>query len=319
MVTSVDPDVLLAGVRAGRPRAVGRLISLVESSSPLVPALVAALAPDTGRALVVGLTGAPGVGKSSAVGALVARLRVRGERVGVLAVDPTSPFSGGAVLGDRVRMQEHALDTGVHIRSMATRGELGGLAVAVPAALRVLDAAGCGTTLVETVGVGQSEVAVAATADVTLVLLAPGAGDGVQLAKAGVLEVADVLVVTKADREGADGLARELRAMVAHGQREPGDWVPPVVQLSSVLGSVAASGVDDVLAAVAAFAEHQRGTGGWAARRARRARGEVEQLVLAQVRAEAPGGAGELDRLAGEVAAGRLDPYAAARTLLAAR
>ncbi|HEY0238506.1 MAG TPA: methylmalonyl Co-A mutase-associated GTPase MeaB [Friedmanniella sp.] len=312
MVTAVDPVTLLAGVRAGRPRAIGRLISLVESGSPLVPGLVAAMAGDTGRALVVGLTGAPGVGKSTAVGAVVARLRERGERVGVLAVDPTSPFSGGAVLGDRVRMQEHALDTGVHIRSMATRGELGGLAAAVPAALRVLDAAGCVTTLVETVGVGQSEVAVAATADVTLVLLAPGAGDGVQLAKAGVLEVADVLVVTKADTAGASGLAAELRAMVAHGQREPGSWVPPVVQLSSVEGT----GVDDLLAAVATFAEHQRGSGGFAARRTRRARGEVEQLVLAEVRASAPGGAGELDRLAAEVAAGRLDPYAAARDLL---
>ena len=313
MVTAVDPDELLAGVRAGRPRAVGRLISLVESSSPLVPALVAALTPDTGRALVVGLTGAPGVGKSSAVGALVARLRSAGERVGVLAVDPTSPYTGGAVLGDRVRLQEHALDPGVHIRSMATRGELGGLAVAVPAALRVLDAAGCTTTLVETVGVGQSEVAVAATADVTLVLLAPGAGDGVQLAKAGVLEVADVLVVTKADRDGAPGLARELRAMVAHGHREPGAWTPPVVLLSSVEGT----GVDDVLGAVADFAEHQRRTGGFAERRTGRARGEVEQLVIAQVRASAPGGAGRLDHLAAEVAAGRLDPYAAARALLA--
>ena len=314
VVTALDPAALLAGVRAGRPRAVGRLISLVESSSALVPDLVAALAPDTGRALVVGLTGAPGVGKSSAVGALVAQLRRRGERVGVLAVDPTSPFTGGAVLGDRVRMQEHALDTGVHIRSMATRGELGGLAAAVPAALRVLDAAGCGTTLVETVGVGQSEVAVAATADVTLVLLAPGAGDSVQLAKAGVLEVADVLVVTKADRDGASALARELRAMVAHGQRDPGAWSPPVVLLSSLDGT----GVDDVLEAVAAFAAHQRATGGWEARRARRARGEVEQLVLAAVRANAPGGAGKLDRLAAEVASGHLDPYAAARELLSA-
>lgn len=314
-MTAVDPATLLAGVRAGRPRSIGRLISLVETGSALVPGLVAAMTADTGRALVVGLTGAPGVGKSSAVGALVARLRGRGERVGVLAVDPTSPFSGGAVLGDRVRMQEHALDTGVHIRSMATRGELGGLAAAVPAALRVLDAAGCATTLVETVGVGQSEVAVAATADVTLVLLAPGAGDGVQLAKAGVLEVADVLVVTKADTAGATGLARELRAMVAHGQHEPGGWVPPVVLLSSV----EATGVDEVLEAVLAFAGHQRRTGGFEARRTRRARGEVEQLVLAAVRANAPGGAEELDRLAGEVAAGRLDPYAAAQRLLSAR
>jgi len=316
MVTALDPAALLRGVRAGRPRAVGRAISLVEASSPLVPALVAGLAPDTGRALVVGLTGSPGVGKSSAVGALVARLRERDERVGVLAVDPTSPFSGGAVLGDRVRMQEHALDPGVHIRSMATRGELGGLAAAVPAALRVLDAAGCTTTLVETVGVGQSEVAVAATADVTLVLLAPGAGDGVQLAKAGVLEVADVLVVSKADRDGASALAQELRAMVNHGvnhgRSEPGAWAPPVVLLSST----DRTGLDEVLGAVADFVAHQRASGGWERRRARRARGEVEQLVLARVRADAPGGGGELDRVAAEVAAGRLDPYEAARQLL---
>jgi len=316
MVTALDPAALLRGVREGRPRAVGRAISLVEASSPLVPALVAGLAPDTGRALVVGLTGSPGVGKSSAVGALVARLRERDERVGVLAVDPTSPFSGGAVLGDRVRMQEHALDPGVHIRSMATRGELGGLAAAVPAALRVLDAAGCATTLVETVGVGQSEVAVAATADVTLVLLAPGAGDGVQLAKAGVLEVADVLVVSKADRDGASALAQELRAMVNHGvnhgRSEPGAWAPPVVLLSST----DRTGLDEVLGAVADFVAHQRASGGWERRRARRARGEVEQLVLARVRADAPGGGGELDRVAAEVAAGRLDPYEAARQLL---
>ncbi|SEQ32567.1 methylmalonyl Co-A mutase-associated GTPase MeaB [Microlunatus flavus] len=312
MVTVTDPDALVDGVRAGRPRAVGRAISLVEASSPLVPALVADLAPDTGRALVVGLTGAPGVGKSSAVGALVTALRRGGERVGVLAVDPTSPFSGGAVLGDRVRMQEHALDPGVHIRSMATRGDLGGLAVAVPAALRVLDAAGCTTTLVETVGVGQSEVAVAATADVTLVLLAPGAGDGVQLAKAGVLEVADVLVVTKADRDGASALAAELRAMVNHSQRAPDAWAPPVVLLSSSEGT----GVEDVLAAVEAFVGRQRRTGGWATRRTRRARGEVEQLVLAQVRARAAHGRADLDRVAAEVAAGRLDPYAAAREVL---
>ena len=312
MVTATDPDALLAGVRAGRARAVGRAISLVENASPLVEALVAGLAPDTGRALVVGLTGSPGVGKSSAVGALVTALRARDERVGVLAVDPTSPFTGGAVLGDRVRMQEHALDPQVHIRSMATRGELGGLAAAVPAALRVLDAAGCTTTLVETVGVGQSEVAVAATADVTLVLLAPGAGDGVQLAKAGVLEVADVLVVSKSDRDGASALAQELRAAVNHSPREPDAWTPVVVPLSSAEGT----GVDDVLAAVDAFVAHQRSSGGWEARRTRRARGEVEQLVLARVRASATRGRADLDRVAGEVAAGRLDPYAAARLVL---
>jgi LAO/AO transport system kinase len=203
----------------------------------------------------------------------------------------------------------------VHSRAMATRGELGGRAAAVPAALRVLDAAGCTTTLVETVGVGQSEVAVAATADATLVLLAPGAGDGVQLAKAGVLEVADVLVVSKADRDGASALAQELRASVNHGRASasgPEGWTPPVVSLSSTEGR----GVDDVLEAVGAFVEHQRATGGWDARRTRRARGEVEQLVLARVRASATRGAADLDRVAAEVAGGRLDPYAAARLVL---
>ena len=293
------------GVRAwapGRPAALGGVVPAPDGDAPdgppeVIVAFVHAAA-DVGPAL-----------------ARVLPHYADGRRVGVLAVDPSSPFTGGAVLGDRVRMQEHALDDRVHIRSMATRGALGGLAVAVPAALRVLDAAGCDTTLLETVGVGQSEVAVAATADVTLVLLAPGAGDGVQLAKAGVLEVADVLVVTRADSDAAAALAREVRAMVRLGQPAPGGWVPPVVLLSSTEGT----GLDELLAAVAAFVEHQRHSGGWAERRTRRARGEVEQLVLAQVRAAVPGGSAGLDRVAAEVAAGRLDPYAAARRLLDAQ
>src|SRR5687768_18382980 len=184
------------------------------------------LAPDTGRAHIVGLTGAPGVGKSTTVTCLVRGLRARGTRVGVLAVDPSSPFSGGALLGDRVRMQEHALDRDVYIRSMASRGHLGGLSWSTPQALRVLDAAGCDVVLVETVGVGQSEVEVAGLADTTVVLLAPGAGDGIQAAKAGILEIGDIYVVNKSDRDGADQLRRDLRSMIALGDRSEGSWRP---------------------------------------------------------------------------------------------
>ena len=215
------PDVedLVARARRGEHRAVARLISLVETDTAAGRALLrevaARLAPYTGRAHVVGLTGPPGVGKSTSTSALVAALRRRGRRVGVLAVDPSSPFSGGALLGDRVRMGEHATDEGVFIRSMASRGHLGGLAWSTPQALRVLDAAGCDVVLVETVGVGQSEVEIVALADTTVVLLAPGMGDGVQAAKAGILEVADVLAVNKADHEGARRTVRDLESAIA--------------------------------------------------------------------------------------------------------
>src|SRR5690349_16192681 len=190
---------------------------------------MAALAPYAGHAQIVGITGSPGVGKSTSTSALVGELRRAGRRVGVLAVDPSSPFSGGALLGDRVRMQEHALDRDVYIRSMATRGHLGGLAVATPQALRAFDAAGFDTVIVETVGVGQSELEVAQTADPVLVLLAPGMGDGIQAAKAGILEIGDIFVVNKSDRDGAQALVRELRTMIALAQREPEDWKPPIV------------------------------------------------------------------------------------------
>ena len=195
---------LVDAAQSGHPRAVARLISLVEDAAPSLRSVMAALAPLTGQAHVVGLTGAPGVGKSTTTSALVSAYRARGLRVGVLAVDPSSPFSGGALLGDRVRMQDHALDAEVYIRSMASRGHLGGLASATPQALRVLDAAGCDIVLVETVGVGQSEVEIAGAADTTVVLLAPGMGDGIQAAKAGILEIGDVYAVNKADRDGAD-------------------------------------------------------------------------------------------------------------------
>lgn len=204
-----------------------RLISLVEGASGQLREVMAALAPLAGNAYVVGLTGSPGVGKSTSTSALVTAYRRQGRRVGVLAVDPSSPFSGGALLGDRVRMSDHASDPGVYIRSMATRGHLGGLAWAAPQAIRVLDAAGCDVILVETVGVGQSEVEIAAQADTSVVLLAPGMGDGVQAAKAGILEIGDVYVVNKADRDGAHSTARELNHMLGLGaSRSPGDWRP---------------------------------------------------------------------------------------------
>jgi len=203
------PD-LVERARDGDARAVARLVSLVEDASPMLREVMAGLAPHAGHAQIVGITGSPGVGKSTSTNALVAALRTTGKRVGVLAVDPSSPFSGGALLGDRVRMQDHALDPDVYIRSMASRGHLGGLSWSTPQALRVLDAAGCDVVLIETVGVGQSEVEIAGLADTTLVLVAPGMGDGIQAAKAGILEIGDIYVINKADREGADTVRRDL-------------------------------------------------------------------------------------------------------------
>jgi len=312
----VDVPALVAQARDGRPGAVARLISLVEDAHPALREVMAALAPDTGRATVVGLTGAPGVGKSTTTSALVGELRKAGRRVGVLAVDPSSPFSGGALLGDRVRMQEHALDDGVYIRSMASRGHLGGLAWATPQALRVLDAAGCDVVLVETVGVGQSEVDVAALADTTVVLLAPGMGDGIQAAKAGILEVGDVLVVNKADRDGADATVRDLRHMLGLGERRaPGDWRPPVVRAVATTGE----GLPDVVAALDKHRAWLAEDGRLERRRARRAAGEVEAIALTELRGRLGDlrGGRLLDELAAEVVAGRTDPYTAADRLLA--
>ncbi len=304
---------LLTGVRAGAPRAVARAVTLVENGSPALPALMAGLAAATGRAQVVGITGPPGVGKSTTTNALIRELRRRGHRVGVLAVDPSSPFTGGAVLGDRIRMQEHALDPEVFIRSMATRGHLGGLSVATPQALRVLDAAGCDHVLVETVGVGQSEVEVVGLADTTVVLLAPGMGDAVQAAKAGVLEIGDLFVVNKADRDGAQPLVRELRSMIGLASRAPGEWKPPV------LTTVAQDdqGVAELLDRIGSFSDHQRASGAGVFRRHARARLEIEGLALATLRARpAWAGGPRLDDLAVEVSEGRLDAYAAAARLL---
>jgi LAO/AO transport system kinase len=305
---------LLERLRAGDHRAVARLISWVEDGDrDQLREAAEALNPAAGRAQVIGLTGSPGVGKSTLAGALVAAYRDQGLTVGVLAIDPSSPFTGGALLGDRVRMQAHALDQGVYIRSMATRGHLGGLAWATPQAVRVLDAAGCDVVLVETVGVGQAEVEVAGLADTTLVALAPGFGDAVQVAKAGILEVADVFVVNKADRDGAQVVARDLRQMLHLGEARP--WQVPVVLTVAERGD----GVGELVEAIAAHRRHLESSGELDRRRHHRAAREVEEVALASLRAELGTlGHGEaLDTLAEQVAAGKLGPYSAADQLLA--
>ncbi|MGB5953408.1 MAG: methylmalonyl Co-A mutase-associated GTPase MeaB [Ornithinimicrobium sp.] len=312
----VDVDALVAAARAASPRAVARLITLVENGDPALPQIMASLAPHTGHASIIGLTGSPGVGKSTTTTMLVHAFREEGKRVGVLAVDPSSPFSGGALLGDRIRMVDHSADPEVYVRSMASRGHLGGLSWATPQALRVLDGAGCDVVIVETVGVGQSEVEIAGLADTTVVLLAPGMGDGVQAAKAGILEVGDVFVVNKADRDGADATVRELRHMISLGDRsEPGVWRPPVLKTIADR----AEGRDEVMEALAKHRSHGVASGALHARRAARARREVEAIVLAKLQRKI----GQLDsgealpHLADQVAAGQIDPYAAAENVLA--
>ena len=301
---------------AGDARALARLVSLVENGAPELRPVMKALAPLTGGARVIGLTGAPGVGKSTMTTALVSAYRERDLRVGVLAVDPTSPFTGGALLGDRVRMQDHATDPGVFIRSMASRGHLGGLAAATPQALRVLDAAGFGPVLVETVGVGQAEVEVASLADTTLVLVAPGTGDAVQAAKAGILEVGDIFVVNKCDNPGAQETVRNLRTMIAMAERGKGDWKPPIVMTTATAGE----GIADLTAALDAHWSWLDSSGERDRRRRARAREEVAAVAVAALRQRMGGlpGDSRLDELAARVAAGELDPYSAADELVAA-
>ena len=311
--TASVPD-LVARAREGDPRAVARLISLVEDESPLLREVMAALAPLAGNAQVIGVTGSPGVGKSTSSNQLVGALRRRDKRVGVLAVDPSSPFSGGALLGDRIRMQDHALDPDVYIRSMASRGHLGGLAWTTPQALRVLDAAGCDVILVETVGVGQSEVEIAGLADTTMVLLAPGMGDGIQAAKAGILEIGDIYVINKADRDGADQVRRDLRSMIALGERREGAWNPPIVKTIAQTGE----GVEEVVDEIDRHREWLESSGEMETRRVRRARDEIEAIAVTALRARWGDvhGRSELDGLAAAVVAGESDPYAAADELI---
>jgi LAO/AO transport system kinase len=308
------PERLVSGARAGDARALARLVSLVENASPELRPIMRAVAPLAGRARVIGLTGAPGVGKSTLTGALVAAYRARGLRVAVLAVDPTSPFSGGALLGDRVRMQAHATDDGVFIRSMASRGHLGGLSLAAPQAVRVLDAAGFDVILVETVGVGQAEVEIASLADSTVIIVAPGMGDSVQAAKAGILEVADVFVVNKSDRPGAQEAVRDLRAMIALAGADRG-WKPSIVSAVAVSGT----GLDELAERLEKHWSWLAESGELDRRRLARARAEVSGIAVAGLRERlgALPGESRLEELAGRVARGELDAFTAADELIA--
>lgn len=317
MARQVDVPALVEAARRGAPRAVARLISLVEDAHPALREVMAALAPHTGRAHIIGITGSPGVGKSTSTNVLVTVLRKQGKRVGVLAVDPSSPFSGGALLGDRVRMQDHALDPEVYIRSLASRGHLGGLSSATPQAMRVLDAAGCDVVLVETVGVGQSEVEIVGMADTTIVLLAPGMGDGIQAAKAGILEIGDLFVVNKADRDGADATVRDIRHMISLGDRtQPHLWRPPVLKTMADR----MHGVEEVVEGIEKHLAWMTEHGELERRRRARAADEIEAIVLGDLRARM----GDLrdghsiDDLAASVVAGETDPYRASDEVLTA-
>jgi LAO/AO transport system kinase len=305
-------DDVVSGVLEGERRAMARAISMVEDGAEGLPELIAGIYPQTGRAYTVGLTGSPGVGKSSLAAEMVKSARARDRSVAVLAIDPTSPFTGGALLGDRLRMQSHATDPGVFIRSMATRGHLGGLALAAPEAVMVLDASGVDLIFVETVGVGQAEVEVATRADTTLVVVAPGWGDAVQASKAGILEVADVFVVNKADRDGAGEAVRDLELMLKMGPEL--DWTPPVVKTATVTGE----GIDDLWEAIDSHRKHLESGGDLERRRRRRIMDEVEAMAAARLRERAAAmlERGELERLADDLSARTVDPYRAVDMLI---
>ncbi|TMK20756.1 MAG: methylmalonyl Co-A mutase-associated GTPase MeaB [Actinobacteria bacterium] len=304
----MEVEGLVGGVLAGDRRAVARAISLVEDGRPELERLSAGIYGATGRAATVGITGAPGVGKSTLAGALVGALRADERRVAILAVDPTSPYTGGALLGDRVRMQEHATDPDVFIRSMATRGHLGGMALAAPEGVRILDAAGYDVVMVETVGVGQAEVEVAAATDTTVVMLAPGLGDAVQMAKAGILEVADVFVVNKADRNGAAEVLRELRQMLHLGAKR--DWDPPVLSVAATTGDVSA-----VWAAVEEHDAWARSSGARDAKRRARLLAEVESLAAERFKLAVADALAADPALVTDLTERRVDPYRAAAAL----
>jgi len=306
----MDADQMIDGVRAGDRRSVARAISAVEDGAPELEALSSGIYASTGRASTMGITGAPGVGKSTLAGELVRLARDRDLSVAVLAVDPTSPYTGGALLGDRVRMQEHATDPGVFIRSMATRGHLGGMALAAPEAVRILDAAGYAWVVVETVGVGQAEVEVVAATDTAIVVLAPGLGDAVQMAKAGILEAADVFVVNKADREGASDVVRELRQMLHLGEAR--DWDPPVLAVSAANRD----GLEGLWDVIEEHRRHAEASGELARRRRTRLVHEVEVLAAERFRREASLVLAADPSLVHGLEARRLDPYRAAAMLL---
>jgi LAO/AO transport system kinase len=309
----MTPDPLTAGVIAGDARAIARAISLVEDDTAAGTELLQAIFVKSGRAQLVGVTGPPGAGKSTLVDRLTAYIRSDGKTVGIIAVDPTSPFTGGAVLGDRVRMGRHYADAGVFIRSMATRGHLGGLARATGDVALILDAAGKDIVVIETVGVGQGEVDIARTADVSIVMLVPGTGDEIQALKAGIMEIADIFVVNQADREGADNLVQAIASNQALQPAAAGEWRPPILKTVATAGD----GVAELWAAIGRFLAHSSSVA--AARRrqrqAYRLRDLLSQRLLQELERSLP--AGELDRLVDRITTRELDPYSVARDLLA--
>ena len=270
--------VLIESAIAGDVRALGKALSVIEDSTPEVTQLLAGI-PEAGNAQIIGITGPPGVGKSTTTGALISEYRKQNLRVAVLAVDPSSPVTGGAVLGDRIRMQEHALDEGVFIRSMSSRGQLGGLSSATQAASKVLDAVGFDVVIVETVGVGQSEVDVVNAVDTVVLVLAPGAGDGVQAAKAGILEIADIYVVNKADRDGAEGVVRELRSMIGLGSRPSNLWTPEIVTTTATTGQ----GLPELVSAIASHQKWAIASGDRVARAITRANLNLRRAVMTSI------------------------------------
>jgi LAO/AO transport system kinase len=305
---------LIERVLAGEPRAVARAISVVEDGVSGSSELMRGVFPHTGRGLVVGITGSPGAGKSSLVDKLAGLYRARGERVGIVAVDPSSPFTGGAILGDRIRMQALGLDPGVFIRSMATRGNLGGLARATVDAVAILDAAGYGKVVVETVGVGQDEVEIVKTADCSVVVLVPGMGDDIQAIKAGIMEIGDVFVINKADRDGVLRTEKELEALLSLAER-PDGWSPPIVKTVATENK----GIEELAAAIESYREFQRSSPGAHSRRGAVARWRILELLRERLLARAlerEGTRERLDTLAAEVADKRRDPYSAVEELL---
>jgi LAO/AO transport system kinase len=303
-------------ILAGEPRAVARAISKVEDNAADAFELMKAIYKRTGRGLVVGITGSPGAGKSSLVDKLAGLYRARGERVGIVAVDPSSPFSGGAILGDRIRMQTLGLDPGVFIRSMATRGNLGGLARSTVDAVSILDAAGYEKIIVETVGVGQDEVEIVKTADVSVVVLVPGMGDDIQAIKAGIMEIGDVFVINKADRDGVLRTQKELEALLSLAHR-PDMWMPPIVKTIATQNE----GLKELADAIESYRDFQQGADAGRTRRASIARWRILELLRERLLARALSGDGaeaQLDALAAEVADKRRDPYSAVEEFIAA-
>jgi len=298
---------LVTRVRAGNPRALARAISIVEDRTPESNELLKALFPYSGNAVLLGLTGSPGAGKSTLVDQIAREYRKQNKTIGIVAVDPTSPFSGGAILGDRIRMQSHYADSGIYIRSMATRGSLGGLASTTADVATVLDASGRDLVMIETVGVGQDEVDIVTLADVTVVILVPGMGDDVQTIKAGIMEIADVFVINKSDRDGAERVEREIRAMQSLAMRKD-HWTPPIVKTIATDGA----GIPEVLQAIESFRAHLSQSDLGRIRRIENWRKRIAEMLRDALFARVISdyfGDGEVDRIAAEVAEHKRDPY----------